>query len=194
MSRVYAELARVTGARVIVDSSKRPSYAAFLRHVPGVDLYLVHMVRDPRASAYSWKHRKHKSVQGGREVTRRGAVDATARWVLLNWGAQRVMRRHGGSRSLTLRYEDFVARPRPCVKTVLSLVGEVPGHLPFAGDHTVRLSPNHTLSGNPSRYAAGTVHLRDNGEWKTAQSRLDAALATAVAAPYLRRYGYGVRV
>lgn len=48
MSRLYDALAEVTGARVIVDSSKRPSYAAFLRSVPGIDPYYIHLVREPR--------------------------------------------------------------------------------------------------------------------------------------------------
>lgn len=47
MSRLYDALSEVTGARVIVDSSKRPSYAAFLRSVPGLDPYYIHLVREP---------------------------------------------------------------------------------------------------------------------------------------------------
>ena len=72
-------------ARVIVDSSKRPSYAAFLRSVPGCDPYYVHLIREPRASAYSWQSRRYQSAQGqGVEVTRRGPLDSTLRWSILN--------------------------------------------------------------------------------------------------------------
>ena len=42
------------GADVVIDSSKHVSTALVLRHVPGIDLRIVHLVRDSRGVAYSW--------------------------------------------------------------------------------------------------------------------------------------------
>jgi hypothetical protein len=53
MDRVYAAIADVTGCHTIVDTSKRPSYAVVARGLPSMDPYFLHLVRDPRASAYS---------------------------------------------------------------------------------------------------------------------------------------------
>ena len=50
---LYAAIASVTGCRVIVDSSKLPAYANVLAATPGIDLRVVHLVRDPRGAAYS---------------------------------------------------------------------------------------------------------------------------------------------
>lgn len=196
MARLYTALAEVTGARVIVDSSKRPSYAAFLRSVPGIDPYFVHLVREPRASAYSWQNRRHQSSLGaGREVTRRGALDSTLRWDLLNLGSEAIVRQAGPNRALRLRYEDFVAEPRRYVDLMRTLVHERPsGWSPFVDDHTVRLGPNHTIAGNPSRFVTGRIHLEDRPEWREAQTRVDRLIATAVALPFLRRYGYPLHV
>src|SRR4029077_18987486 len=55
--RLYRAIAAATGARVIVDTSKRTGDAALLRCLPGVGPRVLHVVRDPRAVAYSWSHR-----------------------------------------------------------------------------------------------------------------------------------------
>jgi hypothetical protein len=190
MHRLYDALASVTGARVVVDTSKRPSYAAFLGTLNDFDPYYVHLVREPHASAHSWRSRKYASARGDREVTRRSALDATIRWDLLNLGSEAVLRRAGAGRGLRLRYEDFVAAPRTTVERAAALLGEEPARSPFLDERTVTLGVNHTIAGNPSRFSQGTLVLEDRSDWRERQSRLDRLVTTAVAFPFLRRYGY----
>ena len=195
MSRLYGALLEATGARVIVDSSKRPSYAAFLRSVPGIDPYYIHLVREPRASAYSWANRRYESSQGGgKEVTRRGALNATLRWDLLNLGSDAIIRQTLPSRALRMRYEDFVAEPQKYVELACRLTDEPTGASPFVDEQTVRLGVNHTIAGNPSRFVTGTLRLEDKREWRERQSRFDRWMTTVVALPFLRRYGYLIHV
>lgn len=193
MRRLYEALAAVTGARVVVDTSKRPSYAAFLGTLDDFDPYYVHLVREPRASAYSWHNRRYASAREDREVHRRNALDSTIRWDLLNLGSEAVLRRAGAARSLRLRYEDFVAVPRDTVEATRALVREPAGRSPFLDDRTVRLGINHSIAGNPSRFSTGTLVLKDSSDWREGQSRLDRWVATAIAFPFLRRYGYALR-
>jgi hypothetical protein len=193
MQRVYQAVAEVTGAEIIVDSSKRPSYAALVLGLDNVDPYFVQLTRDPRASAHSWKHRRHESVHEGREVTRREALDSTLRWDLLNAGAEAVMHRAGPHRAIRIRYEDFVSAPRAVVDQTLELVGARASQSPFTGDRTVELAPTHTLAGNPSRFAAGSIELHDSEDWRRELAAGDALTASVVALPFLRRYGYPFR-
>jgi hypothetical protein len=58
LARLYRAVHDHTGCRVIVDSSKSPVYAELLATLPGADVSVVHLVRDPRASAYSWLRKK----------------------------------------------------------------------------------------------------------------------------------------
>lgn len=58
LGRLYVALAETTQSSVIVDSSKLPSYAWLLSQVPEIDLRVVHLVRDPRAAAWSWLRKK----------------------------------------------------------------------------------------------------------------------------------------
>ncbi|HEY7875228.1 MAG TPA: sulfotransferase [Actinomycetota bacterium] len=193
MRRLYDALGAVTGARVIVDTSKRPSYAAFLGTLPDFDAYYLHLVREPHASAYSWRSRKYDSARGDGEVRRRTALDATIRWDLLNLGSEAVLRRAGAGRSLRIRYEDFVAAPRTTVEDARALLRERSGRSPFVDERTVTLGINHSIAGNPSRFATGTLVLEDRSEWRVAQSRLERAITTVVAYPFMHRYGYAAR-
>lgn len=190
MRRLYTALAEATGARVIVDTSKRPSYAAFLATLGEFDPRYVHLVREPHASAYSWRSRKYSSARGDGEVRRRSALDATVRWDLLNLGSEAVLRRAGPARSLRIRYEDFVAAPRTTVESARALLDEREGPSPFLDERTVTLGVNHSIAGNPSRFATGTLVLEDRSEWRGAQSNVERWVTTAVALPFLRRYGY----
>jgi hypothetical protein len=187
---VYRRLAQHTDANVIVDSSKRPSFAAFLRHVPGISLRFLHLVRDPRASAYSWRERRHESATPGAEVTRRGALDSTLRWSILNTEAELIRTRESSETFMRLRYEDFVNAPRSTIDRLATFVGEPPDLSPFVDAHSVRIGTHHAIAGNPSRYATGVVRIRDAGEWRRSQSRADRWIATAASAPFLPHYGY----
>jgi hypothetical protein len=191
MSRFYRALAHVTGARVIVDSSKRPSDGAVLRLVPGIDVAYVQLVRDPRAVAYSWRRRKAQLDKAQpADLVQHGPVDSTLSWTGWNLAAETLRRRHSSGKSMLLRYEDFIERPRAALMDMARLVGESPTDLPLDGERRARLSVNHTVSGNPSRFTTGVVELRRDDEWITRQARGDRFLSTLLALPLLRRYGY----
>lgn len=57
LARLYASIAAHAlpgqGDGVVVDSSKLPPYGALLGGLPGIELYVLHVVRDPRATAFS---------------------------------------------------------------------------------------------------------------------------------------------
>ena len=69
LQRLYGAIAQVTDARLIVDSSKIPTYAMLLRRVPGMDLRALHLVRDPRGVVHSWQK---TVVRGGAAAGRAG--------------------------------------------------------------------------------------------------------------------------
>jgi hypothetical protein len=194
MGGVYRSLAEITGARVIVDSSKRPSYGAFLRALPGVSVHYIHLVRDPRASAHSWKQRRHESATSGAEVKQRGALDSTLRWNILNLESELLRISEAPSRFVRLRYEDFVAEPLATTQRLVAFAGERVDLTPFEDPYSVRLGPNHMIAGNPSRYTTGLVKIRDSEEWKRDQSRLDRWVTTLSSVALLGRYGYRFRV
>jgi hypothetical protein len=181
--RLYAAIAEVTGSRVVVDSSKRTGDAAILRLMPGVDPFFVHLVRDPRAVAYSWRVRD----------SRHGPLQTMREWTVANLSDEAVRRSDEPGRSIRVRYEDFVARPRATVEAVVALVGEWPSDLPFLDEHTVDLRVHHTVGGNPSRFERGRVRLVNEEAWRAKLSSTDRLAVAALAWPLMLRYRYPIR-
>lgn len=192
LDRLYAGIREVSGAATIVDSSKLPSHALILRRVPGIDLSLVHLVRDSRGVAYSWQKHVRNRVTAGEDkyLEKYDPFSASLRYDLYN-GLTRMVGRLGVP-YLLVRYEDFVTRPKDSVERMLAFAGLSPGErdLSFVGDGQVTLAPNHTADGNPMRFSVGPVVLRLDDEWTRGLPSRDRFWVTALTSPLLRGYGY----
>lgn len=182
LAATYRAVAEVTGAKVVVDTSKYASDAALLWRLDGIRPAHLHLVRDPRAVA--WSYRRPKGY-----VERRSTLDSTLHWVGANLAAEAVARAHP-ARSLRLRHEELAADPRAAVGRVLALAGRAGAPNPVAGDGTVELGGNHTVTGNPDRFGRGPTRLRREDGWRTGLPAGQRVLATAVALPLLHRYRY----
>jgi hypothetical protein len=190
LGKLYRAIQTVTGSRVIVDTSKFPSYGFALGMVPSVDLHVVHLVRDPRAVAYSWMRKKLQPDPETPEYTPQESPTGTSlRWAARNLGTEALWRR-SEERYMLLRYEDFVVEPRRSIERALKLVDEETAPLPHVGEHEVRLGANHNIWGNPNRFQTGLVQLRPDDEWAFRMRPEDKRLITALTFPLLTRYGY----
>jgi hypothetical protein len=182
-ARLYRAVSEVTGARVIVDTSKRAGDAALLRLLPGVDPYYIQVVRDPRAVVYSWNRR-----------ARRNRTLGTARdWLAFSALDEAVRRRVGARRSILLRYEDFVAKPRDTLERAIRLIGMWPLELPLVDERTVGIEKGHTMSGHWIRFVEGPIELREDADWQARMPPRQRWLTTAMTLPYLLRYRYPLR-
>jgi len=188
---VVHALTATTGARVLVDASKRPLDAAVLASLGSVQQHVVHLVRDPRAVAFSWGRGKRLPTPGrGPDLmARRGAVRSAGRWLENNAGCELLRREVPADRWGQVRYEDFISDPTRVLSNLCDRLGE-PDVLPLEGDRAVRLGTGHSVAGNPSRFEAGEVAMRPDMEWQSAMSRRDKVLVTCLTLPLLRRYAY----
>jgi hypothetical protein len=194
LRRLYAAIDSEIGPRVIVDSSKVPSYASAIGSLPNVDLRVVHLVRDPRATTYSWLRHIERS-DAGRPLTmeRLETWQSAARW--WSWNATtEVITRELARPTVRVSYEQFVRDPKATLSTVLDLVGDVTtvdrAELPFISDREVELEPTHTVWGNHRRRRAGRVLISADEEWKANMGRAERAVVAAMTYPLARRYGY----
>jgi hypothetical protein len=189
---LYEAIANVTGSRVIVDSSKEPAHGFAMSMVPDVDFFILHLVRDPRAAAYSWLKKKPQPDSDAKEfMVRFSPTKSSAMWDSWNASAEALWRRTP-QRYLRLRYEDFVADPHRRLVDALKVLGEEDAEVPLVGEREVKLGVSHTVSGNPNRFDTGAVELRTDREWISRMTPRDKALVTTLTLPLLRRYGYPV--
>jgi hypothetical protein len=193
-ARLLPAIADVTGSRVIVDSSKRAQDAAVLAGLDGIDHYVLHMVRDPRAVVFSWQRRKTIRVAvETRDMATRGLLSSVLRWTENSLGAELLRRRIPRDRWMFLRYEDFAAAPRATVARIIEFLGEQ-ADPPFLDDRNVVLGQNHTVAGNPNRFRTGPVTVSADDEWRRALPRRRQSAVRALTWPFLLRYGFPLRV
>ena len=185
---LYAAAAEVSGADVVVDSSKHASLAHALRWCDDLDLRVLQVVRDPRAVAYSWTKEMRRNA--GADMDRFTPAAAANLWTVMN-GAFHLL----ASRGVTLRrgrYEDFIAAPVAGVREIARFAG-VPvraGDLAYLGDDRAGLTVAHTASGNPMRFVTGEVALRRDEAWRSELPAADRRRVTSLTLPLLARYGY----
>ncbi|MBW3602624.1 MAG: sulfotransferase [Actinobacteria bacterium] len=191
---LYRAIGRVTGARVVVDSSKWPWDPVLMGLVPGVQAAGIHLVRDPRGVAHSWRRRKSWQDHDERpdDMPRFDAAYTAASWLGRN-AVVEVVRRRGVVPWMRLRYEDFVHAPHATLRAVADLVGESAGPPAVTDGRTLVCAPTHTVAGNAARFQRGRVTLRADDEWERSLAERDAVVAGLVGAPLLRRYGYPLR-
>jgi len=189
MEKLYRSIAKVTGDHVIIDSSKYPSHAHLISQNSTLQVYQLHLVRDARAVAHSWQRKKLKNDTVKPEyMPIEHPVQSAIGWLTWNYAAN-VLPVRTDSKYLRIRYKDFVRRPQEMAALVMEFLEEkqLP---PFVDDKTVRMKPNHTVSGNPARFHNGNVKIREDKEWRENIRPATKFWATLIGAPLLARYGY----
>jgi len=158
----------------------------------GVDLRLVHLVRDSRGVAFSWTKRVRQAevVAGDALMATNTPLRLSARY--LGYNLLFHLLRLTGVPSLLLPYESLVRDPERELARVLALAGRplAAGELGFVGDGWVDLGPSHALAGNPMRFRSGRVSLAVDEEWRGRLGRRHRLLTVASTWPLLVRYGY----
>ncbi|GES01374.1 sulfotransferase [Acrocarpospora corrugata] len=188
LARLIRAAASVSGRRVVVDSTKPVSYGRLLDDLPGIELRVIHLVRDPRAVAWSWL--RHKPGTGADTMSTRPALTTAIMWNLGNLAA---MGSWAGDprRYLLIRYEDLIGDPARWLRAAAALAGVDADELPLVGDSTVKMSPTHTVAGNVARHQSGEIELRLDTEWSRALPRAQRVLVECATYPLRNRYGYG---
>lgn len=193
LGSIYSRIGEVNQTCVIVDSSKFPSHGIVASLIPDIDLYVLHLVRDPRAVAFSWQRKKlyDPGQQKPRYMRRYGGVGSTLHWVLRNVTTERLWKeRRITGRYMRLRYEDFARRPCESIQLIASFLGERPSLDFFVGSHTAVLRETHELSGNPSRFSSGRIEMSPDQEWTNKMPLHQRVFISTLAAPWMLRYGY----
>ncbi len=191
LTALYAAIAKVSGAKTIIETSKDPTFACLLMRMPSSDVRIVHLVRDSRAVAYSWtRRRREPSPIGGQQFMPQFSPAHTAKsWS--TWNLSFAALSTARSPYLKLTYESFVADP-PAALRKLSAFADETLVLPDSQmtDAEVKLGDHHIFSGNPMRTSTGWLPIRLDTEWQTQLAPAQIATVTAITWPLLLRYGY----
>jgi SAM-dependent methyltransferase len=190
-SAVYRAIAHVTGARVVVDSSRLPIEPVALGLVPGVDVRIAQVVRDPRAVVYSWKRSKITTDRDtGEYMPKFSASYSTTSWLARNLVVEAIRRRGPVE---VVQYDAIARDPAAVLRRLADFVGEPAGAMEFLTSETATIAPTHSVGGNPIRMTSGAITIEPDEEWRSGIAPRDRVVATAIALPLLHRYGLPVR-
>ncbi|MCP3939242.1 MAG: sulfotransferase [Actinomycetia bacterium] len=188
--RIYRAIRDVSGAEVIVDSTKHVSYAYLLSQIEGIDVSVAHLVRESQGVAYSWAKtiERPEVTSGHDEMPRYSPARTSSKWLSYN------LMLHGlravGTPRRLVRYEDAMRDPRAQIALLMEFAGLVPLELDHIGDGWVELTATHTVAGNPSRFNHGRVDLRLDRAWVDMMEERDKRIVGALTWPLSTAYGY----
>jgi len=139
----------VSGKSCLLDTSNPPQRMARLARTPGIDLRVIHMIRDPRG----WCNSRRKKVGTSIGVLAR-------RWRMRNRYIKRLTSVVGFQKRLILSYEDLCRQPQRAMYSVYGL-GDL-ARSPFPED--ISTIKAHLL-GNRMR-TRGDSRIREDIAWQ----------------------------
>ena len=176
---LYRAIAAVADARVVVDSSKKSDYTAFISGLDGVDTHVVHTLRDPRGilmSHYARAHRDAPSVSHPKE-----AIRLSGSWLVETAAAAAVVRQRR-PHATRVDYGEFASDPLGTLGPIVEALGGDPTTLPIEADGKACLSAAHTAGGSPTRFQNGPVAIKPDQRWHDLNRR-DQLIARVVTSP-----------
>lgn len=191
VARVLEAVREVSGAPIVVDTSKHVSTALLLRQIPQIDLRVVHLIRDPRGVAHSWSKQVQRTEVTGSstEMDRLHPGRIGLRWLWFNWAFSNMDRL--GVPSMTIRYEDFVSDPQSSLDQLFEFGGvDKMAESLLGGVEPPVLNGGHSVSGNPRRFERTPLEIRADETWRTGMQPRMRSLVALITKPMRRRYHY----
>jgi hypothetical protein len=185
----------MTGARVVVDSSKVGIRLKYLLRNPGLDVRVIRVIRDGRAVALTYTDPANFAdasaphLRGGgdgqsRERERLSPLDAAHEWRRSNEEAAAVIAGLDPSRHITVTYEDVCADTGGALNRLWNFLGL----RPYTFGRGWRARNQHVI-GNGMRLDS-TEEVTLDERWKTALPPSALEIFEAEAGPLNRRLGY----
>lgn len=188
-------LLNVTGAQVVIDSSKVAVRLKYLLRNPGLDIKVIRSIRDGRAVSmtymddWNFADASDPSLRGGgtghkRPPVRRSMTEAANEWKRSQEAGESLIAGLPRSQWTEVRYEELCANPDATLRRLLEFLDLDPNRLVL----DFRSRQQHVI-GNGMRFDT-TSAIKLDERWKTHLSAEDLAEFDRVAGDLNRRYGY----
>jgi len=169
----------MSGARVVVDSSKLALHLKFLLKSDRLKIKALNLVRDGRAVVTSMLG--HGFQRASRAETIAGAA---LEWRRINEAAECILGMLPASQFMDLRYEELCRQPEATLRNICQFLGMDTRQINL----DFRSKTQHVL-GNDMRLKTGS-DIRLDERWRTTLTPEDLAVFDEVAGEMNRKYGY----
>ncbi|MGA2748454.1 MAG: sulfotransferase [Verrucomicrobiota bacterium] len=192
---LVGSLQEITGARIVVDSSKLALRLKYLLKNPDLDIKVIRLIRDGRAVAMTYTDEwmfadaADPALRGGgcgqrRASARSNMTDAANEWKRSNESADCLVDRLPAAQWIRVRYEDFCRDPKQVLTRLCEFLGLDSNHI-----NLDFRAPQQHVVGNGMRLDESSKIKLDE-RWKEHLSKADLAAFDQVAGELNRKYGY----
>ncbi|MEM0993326.1 MAG: sulfotransferase [Bacteroidota bacterium] len=192
---LYDAIFEATNASMIIDSSKIAPFVNVVAQMEAFDIFVLHLVRDPRAVAYSWqKTIKRQDVDAGTNLfmEKRTPTRSSIRWQLVNIFAES-LKHKSALKYHYLKYEDFAKNPAHHMAAILNFLGKSPREIPVEDKQIHLKAVDYGIWGNPNvRQQKDVVKVRYDDTYKQKLSFGARLTSTVMSMPMLLKYGYRI--
>ncbi|MEM9941936.1 MAG: sulfotransferase [Planctomycetota bacterium] len=183
-------VASTTGSKMLIDSSKTTRRATFraaaLSRICDQPVYVVHLVRNPDAVAWSFLRGDNTKLEDGVvKVKRGGKLRVAITWMLANLWVHLLYASRNNYQ--LVKYETFASEPETTARNISNqiVVPEVPGDCEESPIPPLAWNHDHGIAGNRARRSASKKIVVDK-EWKQGQSNSSGWIGW----PLRKWYGY----
>jgi len=189
LQTLYSAIKRNQSCQIITDSSILPLYGYYLSLIPSIDLYVVHLVRDPRGVVHSWNTIKYtsKNVPWSPKIN---VLQAAFTWMKRNMFTEFLFSWKKG-KYLRIHYEDFVENPTEIIMQIGEMLGlKLDDSLDFIDGKKLGLGVNHLVGGNIDAINKGSakIVLKLDERWKRDMKWWKIVLVTLITWPLSLKY------
>ena len=155
---IYNRILHISGEKVVVDSSKDPDRAELLLGSNKLSIILLHLVRDGRAVAWSYKKKYKRTVM---------PINGGKRWFFKNIKTE-IIKKRNNVENIFVKYEDFCKNPEKILRRILKKL-----NLEFEPEMlNFRDKIHHQIEGNRLRFSK-SKKIRVDNSWKKEMPILD---------------------
>ncbi len=189
---IYQAVGEIADVNIVVDASKTPPYALNLLTNKSIELYFIHLIRDPRAVAFSWARKRATREMDNELLPQYSSLKSGIYWAGFNVLGL-LFRWRKRANYLQVRYEDFCEEPRGTVDQIFAHCGEYDTQITWHGNRELEVKAQHSISGNPSRFNIGRVAVKPDSVWQKDMAARERRTVTAICASLFPWFGYKIR-
>lgn len=176
---IFQAIRESSGAEIIVDISKKYDRLQQLLRWKNISIFVIHLVRDPRAYVYSTTKRTKKPIERWLGIPRK-IFDWNFKniylWIYISLKSKNHM---------TVRYEDFCREPEHTISQILQFAGSGNEQVIIDSERT----ENPAFSGN-MRFFRNTGGIKFDDSYLKNMSAKDWLLNTVFSFPGNLIFGY----
>jgi hypothetical protein len=177
---VVRTITDLTGTEVFVDSSKDPVRARYLDRLSGLDIHVVHLVRDSVGFVSSYLKNK-SSLKSDRALV----ATAIRRWNRMAACVERLLASIPSERQLLVRYEDLCADTEKLLERIAVFVGLRADRAPV----DVKADRHHIIGNRMRLSYRGGIAVDES--WKARLSTDQIEYIRKRTRRHRRLFGYG---